>query len=195
MIIWINGAFGVGKTHTSYELVRRTENTFLLDPEKVGFFLRKYVYKSDQYEDFQNHPLWRKQVLDNLIFCDQQDVITVVPMTIVEDEIFDFIIGGLREKDVDVKHFSLIASKSEIKKRLNRRGDKGGWTHKQIDRCLTSLVKAKYSFQIDTEKHNLHEVVELISEMTGIELIKGRPKFIEEKMNWIKVLMESNRRL
>ena len=91
MIVWINGAFGVGKTHTSYELLRRTENTFLFDPEKVGFFLRKFVYKSDQYEDFQNHPLWRKQVLDNLIFCDQQNVITIVPMTIVEDEIFDYV--------------------------------------------------------------------------------------------------------
>ena len=195
MIVWINGAFGVGKTHTSYELLRRTENTFLFDPEKVGFFLRKFVYKSDQYEDFQNHPLWRKQVLDNLIFCDQQDVITIVPMTIVEDEIFDYIIGGLREKNIDVRHFSLMASKSEIKKRLDRRGDKGGWTHKQIDRCLTSLIKPKYAIQIDTEKNSLNEVVELIGEKTGIELIKGRLNRIEAKWNWIKVLIKSNRRL
>jgi 2-phosphoglycerate kinase len=43
MIIWINGAFGVGKSHTSAELVRRLDNTFLFDPEKVGFFLRKHL--------------------------------------------------------------------------------------------------------------------------------------------------------
>lgn len=43
MIIWINGAFGVGKSHTSYELVRRLRNAFLFDPEQVGFFLRKYL--------------------------------------------------------------------------------------------------------------------------------------------------------
>ena len=195
MIIWINGAFGVGKTHTSYELVRRTEHTFLFDPEKVGFFLRKFVYRSDQYEDFQNHPLWRKQVLDNLVFCDQQNVVTIVPMTIVEDEIFDFIIGGLREKGIDVRHYSLMASKPIIKKRLEKRGDRGGWTHKQIDRCLIALIKPKYSVQIDTEKNTLNEVVELISEMAGIQLIKGRPNFIEEKLNWLKVLIESNRRL
>lgn len=118
MIIWINGAFGVGKSHTSAELVRRLDNTFLFDPETVGFFLRKYLPNMNQFDDFQKSPLWRKQVLDNLLYCDQQNVITVVPMTIVDDEIFDFIIDGLKKNGINVLHFSLIANKHIIEKRL-----------------------------------------------------------------------------
>lgn len=41
MIIWINGAFGAGKTQTAYELNRRIENSFVYDPENIGFFINK----------------------------------------------------------------------------------------------------------------------------------------------------------
>lgn len=37
MIFWVNGAFGAGKTQTSYELHRRIPNSFVYDPENVGF--------------------------------------------------------------------------------------------------------------------------------------------------------------
>lgn len=40
-IIWINGAFGAGKTQTAYELHRRLENSFVYDPENIGFFLNQ----------------------------------------------------------------------------------------------------------------------------------------------------------
>lgn len=46
MIIWINGAFGSGKTQTSYELQRRIPNSVVYDPEKIGFLLtRIYLRK------------------------------------------------------------------------------------------------------------------------------------------------------
>src|SRR6218665_2609279 len=124
MIIWINGAFGVGKSHTSYELVRRAQNTFLFDPERVGFFLRKYLPATNQYDDFQNLPLWRVQVLEDLLYCEKQGVVTIVPMTIVDDEIFDFIIGGLKANGVEVRHFALLATKATVEKRLIKRGDR-----------------------------------------------------------------------
>lgn len=40
MIIWINGAFGSGKTNTAYELKRRIPNAFVYDPEEAGFLVR-----------------------------------------------------------------------------------------------------------------------------------------------------------
>lgn len=167
MIIWINGAFGVGKSHTADELVRRLHNTFLFDPEQVGFFLNKYLPNADQFDDFQKNPLWRQQVLEDLLFCEQQNVITIVPMTVVDDDIFDFIIGGIKEKGIDIRHFTLMASKATIEKRLIRRGDKNAWNFKQIDRCLSALTRTKYSIHIDTEANKLDEVVELIAKETG----------------------------
>ena len=36
MIIWINGAFGSGKTNVAYELNRRIESSYVYDPEEIG---------------------------------------------------------------------------------------------------------------------------------------------------------------
>ena len=40
MIIWLNGAFGAGKTQTAYELHRRLPGSYVYDPENAGFFMR-----------------------------------------------------------------------------------------------------------------------------------------------------------
>lgn len=193
MIIWINGAFGVGKTHTSYELCRRIDNSFLFDPEQVGFFLRRNLPHTIQYDDFQQIPLWRRQVLENLMYCEDTNAVTIVPMTLVDDEIFDFIIGGLKQQGADVRHFSLMASKQTIEKRLARRGDKNAWNFKQVDRCLTSLVKPKYHLHIDTERYTLDEVVEAIADNIHLSLSKGRLNGIFKRINWLKTTIKNIR--
>ncbi|WP_317106532.1 hypothetical protein [Chroococcidiopsis sp. SAG 2025] len=38
MIIWLNGAFGIGKTQTTFELHSRIPGSFVFDPEQIGFF-------------------------------------------------------------------------------------------------------------------------------------------------------------
>ena len=40
MIIWINGAFGAGKTTLAEELSRRLSEAVLFDPEYVGYLSR-----------------------------------------------------------------------------------------------------------------------------------------------------------
>ena len=42
MIIWINGAFGAGKTQAAYELRRRAENAYVYDPENAGYFIHMF---------------------------------------------------------------------------------------------------------------------------------------------------------
>ena len=60
MIIWINGAFGSGKTVTAYELHRRIPNSFVYDPENIGFFLNKNLPKKLLKGDFQDYRIWRE---------------------------------------------------------------------------------------------------------------------------------------
>ena len=36
MIVWINGAFGAGKTTTARELIELIPNSTLFDPEDIG---------------------------------------------------------------------------------------------------------------------------------------------------------------
>jgi 2-phosphoglycerate kinase len=59
MIIWLNGAFGVGKTQTAFELHRRISGSFMFDPEQIGFSLRK-ILPPEMHRGFQDRPGWRE---------------------------------------------------------------------------------------------------------------------------------------
>jgi hypothetical protein len=47
MIIWINGAFGGGKTTLAEELHRRLPDALPFDPEYVGYILRRWAPPAD----------------------------------------------------------------------------------------------------------------------------------------------------
>jgi 2-phosphoglycerate kinase len=59
MIVWINGPFGAGKTQTAFELHRRLGDSFVYDPENMGYFIRKNVPPTIKRDDFQDYPVWR----------------------------------------------------------------------------------------------------------------------------------------
>ena len=62
MIIWINGSYGSGKTQTAYELQRRLDNSYVYDPENIGYFLDKNLpteFSKIKQGNFQNYELWR----------------------------------------------------------------------------------------------------------------------------------------
>ena len=63
MIIWLNGAFGAGKTQTAYELRRRLPGSYVYDPENAGFFIRDNLPPGLGLDDFQDFPMiafWTK---------------------------------------------------------------------------------------------------------------------------------------
>ncbi|MFT4044627.1 MAG: hypothetical protein QM673_15825 [Gordonia sp. (in: high G+C Gram-positive bacteria)] len=65
MIVWFNGAFGAGKTHTAFELARRLENAHIADPELVGYGIHK-VLPAAARTDFQDRPQCRSAVIATL---------------------------------------------------------------------------------------------------------------------------------
>ena len=61
MLLWLNGAFGAGKTSVAEALCRRLPGAFLYDPENAGQFLRQNLPGSlCPWENFQDDPLWRQ---------------------------------------------------------------------------------------------------------------------------------------
>ena len=60
MLVWINGAFGAGKTTVALGLAKRWPAALLFDPEKVGFLLRRVVPADCRQGDFQDLRLWRQ---------------------------------------------------------------------------------------------------------------------------------------
>src|SRR5579871_4992230 len=107
MLIWINGAFGVGKTQTAHELQRRLANAHVADPELLGFALLKMLPPKER-RDFQDLSQWREAVVATLQQIDAANHgPVIVPMSIVRDDYFDEIVGGLRSEGVDLRHYAL----------------------------------------------------------------------------------------
>lgn len=62
MLVWIDGAFGVGKTTVAKALARRWPAALTFDPEQLGFMLRRIVPPDLRTRDFQDMQLWRQLV-------------------------------------------------------------------------------------------------------------------------------------
>lgn len=123
MIIWLNGAFGVGKTQTAFELHSRVPGSFVFDPEQIGFALRKVVPPS-MPRDFQDHPVWREFTYQGLRYVAESFAgEIIVPMTVVNPFYYEQTVGMLRKEGFQVHHFTLLASRNTVLRRLRRRGD------------------------------------------------------------------------
>jgi len=174
MIIWINGAFGVGKTETALKLHKRTDNSFVYDPENLGSFIIENIpLEIKNEEDFQDYSLWREVNFSFIKYIEEKyEGILIIPMTIVEPKYLYEIIGSLRNQGMVVKHYTLMASKETLLKRLNGRGDgANSWAACQIDRCLKGLENKIFQQHINTEDISIEEVVEKIALMANIKLI------------------------
>jgi len=172
MVIWLNGAFGSGKTQTAFELNRRIENSFVYDPENVGFMIRKNQPQSLQKPDFQDEVLWRSvnfELLKQL--CAEYDGTVIVPMTLTEPKYYDEIITPLRSIGIDVRHFVLWAEPETLKKRLRSRFEgQNSWAAQQIPRCVDAFENARFEGRIVTDNLTVSKVAEAVASYCGIGL-------------------------
>ncbi|MGN7358419.1 AAA family ATPase [Paenibacillus sp. SAF-054] len=173
MIIWVNGAFGAGKTQTAHELHRRIPNSFVYDPENAGYFIRKNIPAVMAKCDFQDHKVWRDTNYSMIkSIGEAYDGTLIIPMTIVEPLYFDEIVGRLRRDGMVIHHFALCASRETLLKRLRSRGEnERSWAAQQIDRCMEGLSKPVFERQLQTDHQSISEVAETIAAALDIQLV------------------------
>ena len=187
MLIWINGPFGGGKTQTAHELHRRLSGSAVCDPEEVGLGLHRMT-PARLRGDFQDLSAWRQGVREVLeLVLSRHDGTVIVPMTMVEPGYFQETVGWLRERGHDVRHFTLLAERETVLRRLSGRGR--GFGHivrivagnkaslrlerfavAMLDRCLERLNRPEFAVHIQTDRLTVSQVAESIAEEVGLTL-------------------------
>ncbi len=172
MIIWINGAFGVGKTTCAYELNKRLPDSFVYDPENIGYFINKNFPQNMRKSNFQNYRKWRLFNYEILKYLSEAySGIILVPMTLVNPQYYDEIIGRLLRKDIEVMHLILYADKETICKRLHKRLEWGNsWAKSQIERCIYCYDHDITEIKIITDGKSVDDVVKEIAQKASLPL-------------------------
>ncbi len=192
MIIWINGAFGSGKSSAAFELHRRLTGSFVFDPEQAGYYIRRNTPKPTHAGDFQDEPLWRRINADMLrLISSGFDGVIIAPMTITSPQYYDEIIGALRRAGIPVFHCVLSAGSKTLAKRLRSRMDGArSWGMRHITPCIEAFKNPIFENHIITDDMQIYQVADAIAAGAGVTLLppaRGRlRRFIQNKLTSLR---------
>lgn len=120
VIVWVNGAFGSGKTTLVEELRRRRPEALVYDPEMIGYVLREIVEVPTG--DFQDLRLWRRQVAHLAVgLVEEYQKPVLVPMTLINERYVEDVFGALKDAGIVVHHFFIEVSEEVLRKRIEGR--------------------------------------------------------------------------
>jgi hypothetical protein len=162
MLIWINGAHGAGKTSVAGELAALRANAFVIDPEQISFMLRR-IWPGGGPPDFQDMPAWRELTVATLraAAAERPAATLLVPMTLTSKLYHSEILGALRAPGVDLRHFTLVASPTTLRRRIRRRLDwpsSKRWSLSRVEACSAALQDPAFAEHVDTEGLRVAEV-------------------------------------
>ncbi|WP_265523722.1 AAA family ATPase [Oerskovia flava] len=187
MLIWVNGTFGVGKTHTVAELHRRLPGSLVVDPEHVGYGMQKAVPPS-YCPDFQEFVSWRTGVVEVLdLILRRHDGHVLVPMTVTDPRYFAETVGELRRIGHDVRHVALLAAPETVIARLAGRGLGGGrladavglrhlalrreqWAVERVVPNLERLRAPEFAQHVATDHLTVPQAAERVAASCAVEL-------------------------
>ncbi|QHF94915.1 ATP/GTP-binding protein [Streptomyces sp. NHF165] len=148
MIVWLNGAFGAGKTTAANELLDLLPGSTLYDPELIGAGLRHMLPKErlGEVDDFQELPSWRRLVVDTAAaLLNEVPGPLIAPMTLLRREYRDEMFGALAARRIPVRHLLLHAEEPVLRCRIDQRasaeGDEAGraWCLRRLGQYAAAL--------------------------------------------------------
>ncbi|MFE0538524.1 AAA family ATPase [Streptomyces nigra] len=185
MLLWINGPFGGGKTQTAHEIWRRLPGSVVCDPEHAGFGLHRML-PPELRGDFQDLAAWRQGVVEVLdLALTRHDGVVIAPMTVTDPGHFAETVGRLCELGHDVRHFTLLAERETVLRRLRERGFgrlaqiaawRGGgqrresWAVSRLDDCLERLREPEFAEHLWTDRTSVPRTADRIAVLAGLEL-------------------------
>ena len=173
-VVWINGAFGAGKSTVAKRLAAAVPDAAVFDPEPLARLIRDAMPPSRRPSDYQDSALWRHLTVGAVSGLAAAARVVIVPMTVIDERYFADTVGVLRASGVHVDHSSLTASSATIRRRLLKRQvtrlmnpRSTLWALDRIERCCAALADPTFREQIDTDALAVTEIVDRILEHTG----------------------------
>ena len=184
MLLWINGPFGGGKTQTAHEIRRRLPGSVVCDPEHPGFGLNRMLPPGLR-GDFQDLRSWRQGVVEVLdLTLTRHEGVVIAPMTVTDPGHFAETVGRLRELGHDVHHFTLLAERETVLRRLRARGlgrllgsvlgnsalRRESWAVRRLDDCLERLREPEFAEHLWTDRVTVPRTADRIAVLAGLTL-------------------------
>ncbi|MEV0640808.1 ATP-binding protein [Streptomyces sp. NPDC050619] len=202
MLLWINGPFGGGKTQTAHEIQRRLPGSVICDPEHAGFGLRRML-PPDLRGNFQDLTSWRQGVVEVLdLALTKHDGVVIAPMTVTDSVCFEETVGRLGELGHDVRHFTLLAERETVLRRLHERGfghllqyvagknaglRKETWAVRQLDHCLERLSEPEFAEHLWTDHSTVPKTADRIAVLAGLTLSPNNEGALRTRLRQVRV--------
>jgi energy-coupling factor transporter ATP-binding protein EcfA2 len=160
LLVWLNGAYGAGKTTVARHLAGVIPGAEIIDPEQIGFLIRRMLHLP-RGGDFQDEPLWREFTVKILARASLTGKTIIVPMALAELSYFKEIMAGLAEHQVFVRHFALLASPETLQRRLFWRLDfprSRSWAFSRARECAAALKAPEFAVHVETDERTSSEI-------------------------------------
>jgi chloramphenicol 3-O-phosphotransferase len=131
VFVFINGAFGIGKTTVARVLRDQIAGAVVSDPEHVGFVLRRLpaflLGLSQQPDDYQDMAIWRRLIVHQAGLAHRRGGTVLIPMAFTNLDYLDSFAAAL-ERRAPVRRVCLVAPLEVVHRRLLERAAREGRT-------------------------------------------------------------------
>ncbi|WP_330459099.1 AAA family ATPase [Streptomyces sp. NBC_00820] len=202
MLLWINGPFGGGKTQTAHEIQRRLPGSVICDPEHPGFGLHRML-PPELRGDFQDLASWRQGVVEVLdLALTRHEGVVIAPMTVTDSAHFADTVGRLGELGHDVRHFTLLAERETVLRRLRERGlgrllrrsagksaapARESWAVRRLDHCLERLREPEFAEHLWTDRSTVPKTADRIAVLAGLTLRPNNEGALRTRLRQVRV--------
>lgn len=177
MIIWISGAYGVGKSTLAEAMAAKMENALIFDAEEVGNAVRENYPDCPYGYIFEDYPLWSEfccLLLKDIHTAFHKDIL--VPMTLLRRGSYSMI-QRLRDENIRTELVILEADHGTIHDRILSRGEEEGcWCMENIALSREGSA-ALPGFRIPTTGVSVEELVNQV--FSRLEIPEKRHERIE----------------